>query len=546
MGRCGIAMKKRWARFLLLLLVLSAVWIQCLGNHHPVPSEESDDDLEDLEDLEEGMDEVEGAAPAGGRDWASSSADALAASQVANVNDQDVERVIAKFQFLLLLGYAPWDTQSQELLPEFAAAALRLSKLGNAAVLAKLDAVNNPSAASRYQIRGFPTLVFFVNGSQQVYNGGFSREELVLWVRKHTGDAVTTITSKDEAETFLSKSVTVVFGFFSNLEGPEHDAFVAAAQAEAGTEFVQTTDSEVAEVLLSPPFRAPFIALRKQQPEHFTAFDGRFNTEEIKSFVEINKHPLLTVLNSKNANTVYASAMKLHVLLFAESKDYDNVKSLYLEAARDFKGKIMFLVIDMEDPEFAMPMLAVYGLDAKKPLVAGLNNEDGSRYVMKSDVTVANVKKFADDLYTGQLPVYHKSEPVPVATEGLVKKVVGKTFDEIVMDDTKDVFLEVHAPWCQPCEKVSRVFENLAKRVQDVPSLVMARFDGQANEHPFLLDVLDYPSLLLFPAGRKSSKPILAPSKKTSWKKLHTFLKENVAIPFPDPKVDETDLKDEL
>lgn len=27
--------------------------------------------------------------------------------------------------------------------------------------------------------------------------------------------------------------------------------------------------------------------------------------------------------------------------------------------------------------------------------------------------------------------------------DGLVKKVVGKTFEEIVMDDSKDVFLEV-------------------------------------------------------------------------------------------------------
>jgi len=34
-----------------------------------------------------------------------------------------------------------------------------------------------------------------------------------------------------------------------------------------------------------------------------------------------------------------------------------------------FSLQIMFLVIDMKDPEFAMPMLAVYGLDAKKPLV---------------------------------------------------------------------------------------------------------------------------------------------------------------------------------
>jgi thiol-disulfide isomerase/thioredoxin len=46
---------------------------------------------------------------------------------------------------------------------------------------------------------------------------------------------------------------------------------------------------------------------------------------------------------------------------------------------------------------------------------------------------------------------------------------------------------QVHAPWCATCEKVGRVFEKLAKHVQDVPSLVMAKYDAQENEHPLLL-----------------------------------------------------------
>lgn len=140
---------------------------------------------------------------------------------------------------------------------------------------------------------------------------GQCRAELVLWVRKQTGDAVTTITSKDEAEAFLSKNVTAAIGFFAKLEvglliqlvvlyslllrpgfrvslsfqklalmlhdlyvkqGPEHAAFVAAAQADNGVEFVQTTAPEVAEVLLSPSVEAPSMALRKQEPEQYTPF----------------------------------------------------------------------------------------------------------------------------------------------------------------------------------------------------------------------------------------------------------------------------------
>ena len=44
------------------------------------------------------------------------------------------------------------------------------------------------------------------------------REELVLWVRKKTGDALTTVTSKEEAHRFLSTNVTVVLGYFAKLE----------------------------------------------------------------------------------------------------------------------------------------------------------------------------------------------------------------------------------------------------------------------------------------------------------------------------------------
>lgn len=44
-----------------------------------------------------------------------------------------------------------------------------------------------------------------------------------------------------------------------------------------------------------------------------------------------------------------------------------------------------------------------------------------------------------------------KSGEIPTgsdAKDGDVVVVVGKSFDTIVLDDTKDVLLEVYAPWC--------------------------------------------------------------------------------------------------
>jgi hypothetical protein len=54
------------------------------------------------------------------------------------------------------------------------------------------------------------------------------REEMVNWVRKRTGFAATTISTKAEAEAFLNKNVAVVISYFEKFEvGKKSQSFVA-------------------------------------------------------------------------------------------------------------------------------------------------------------------------------------------------------------------------------------------------------------------------------------------------------------------------------
>jgi len=79
-----------------------------------------------------------------------------------------------------------------------------------------------------------------------------------------------------------------------------------------------------------------------------------------------------------------------------------------------------------------------------------------------------------------------------------------KTFEDIVMDDEKDVMLMLHAKSCEPCAHFSVYYKRMAGRFRDlnISTLVIARMDVTEESPPPSLNLLrsSLPILVLFPA----------------------------------------------
>nr|4GWR_A Chain A, Protein disulfide-isomerase A6 [Homo sapiens]4GWR_B Chain B, Protein disulfide-isomerase A6 [Homo sapiens] len=77
--------------------------------------------------------------------------------------------------------YAPWCGHCKNLEPEWAAAASEVKEQTKGKVkLAAVDATVNQVLASRYGIRGFPTIKIFQKGESPVdYDGGRTRSDIV-------------------------------------------------------------------------------------------------------------------------------------------------------------------------------------------------------------------------------------------------------------------------------------------------------------------------------------------------------------------------------
>ncbi|XP_024539858.1 protein disulfide isomerase-like 1-5 isoform X1 [Selaginella moellendorffii] len=516
-----------WLLSVLLLLLLLPLGIHGLESVDRDALEEEDLDLED-----EDLDTVEGPRSD------------VSMNFVADLTDESAPRVISSREYVLLLGYASWCSRSAALLPEFAAAALDLAGYGdgNGGILfAKIDAIANPKTAKLYNIKGFPTVLFLVNGSvQQAYTGGDSKEEIIDWVRKKTGSPASTVVSTKDAENFLANSSVIVAGFFDKFEGDDYKSFIEAAKQEVGTPFIQTNSLNVAQTFHSSIRKPPMVWIQKNEPEFYVPFDGTFSAQNLLDFVELNKFPVVVRMTSKNAARINSSPLKLQVLLFANEIDVKTVLPLFEEAAMAFKGKLIFLVVENSDMDFAMPFLSMYGVQPEKPVIVAFNYDNGQKFLLEEDINLQNILAFCQNLLSGDLTQHYKSEPIPSKDEGDLRIVVGKTFEKIVLDDSKDVFLQITSPWCGMCETANKTVAKLGTFFKGIPSLVIAQIDTSSNEHP-KLEVTTYPAFLFYPAGHKN-QPITAHAK-TNLKGLVQFVKKHAAIPFAMPTTQHTKTK---
>ncbi|KAM3246028.1 protein disulfide isomerase-like 1-6 isoform X1 [Capsicum annuum] len=526
----------RFILFSLLLLLLLTFLAPSLAN------EDVDDDIESLEELI-ALDEQEDAE--GGHHETPSEAEFVSKAQriVLELNNDNTKRAIDGNEYVLVLGYTPWDARSAELMPKFAEAATALKELGSSLLMAKIDAERYPKVAASLEIKGFPTLLLFVNGTSQPYTGGFSAEELVIWARKKTGVPIIRISSDAEASDFLKKHSVFVVGLFEKFEGSYYDEFTKAAEMDNEIQFVETSNAEIFKKLF-PEFKPTnlFLGLVKSEPEKYTEYvmwfaEGTFSADGILQFLDDNKFPLTTVLTELNAARVYSNTNKLQVLIIAEPDDFKKLVEPLQDVARKFKSKIMFIFVDIREDNLAKPFLTMFGLEeSEDPVVVSFNYSSSLKYLLESDTTPTSIEDFCSGLLSGTVSPYYKSQPIPDNKNMSILTIVGKTFDELVLNSHENVLLEIYTPWCITCETISKQMEKLAKHFKGLDNLIFARIDASLNEHP-KLQVDDYPTLLFYLADDKTN-PILLPTK-SSTKELAALINKNL-------KAQHHEVRDEL
>ncbi|XP_027363157.1 probable protein disulfide-isomerase A6 isoform X2 [Abrus precatorius] len=82
-----------------------------------------------------------------------------------------------------------------------------------------------------------------------------------------------------------------------------------------------------------------------------------------------------------------------------------------------------------------------------------------------------------------------------------------ENFDEVVLDETKDVLVEFYAPWCGHCKNLAPTYEKVATAFKLEEGVVIANLDADKyRDLAEKYDVSGFPTLKFFPRGNKAGE----------------------------------------
>jgi protein disulfide-isomerase A1 len=288
----------------------------------------------------------------------------------------------------------------------------------------------------------------------------------------------------------------------------------------------------------------PAIVLFKDFDEGKVTFDGAYDKTEIGAFVAANSLPLVVPFTQESAPKIFGGDIKNHVLLFLDPKDdkTEGHVEAATEAAKQQKGKHLFVTVSPEDDRI-LEFFSIVAADL--PTVRMVHMGDGSmrKYQYPNpEITAAGLTQFIADFDAGKLVADMKSqEPPKDNDEHPVRVIVGKSFDDEVVNNEKDVFVMFFAPWCGHCKRLQPTWHELGVKFQGVDSAVIAQMDATANEHE-AVDIQGFPTIKLWPGKEKANPVDFDGSRDLDG--FVAFLKTKASTPIVFPET--ADKKDEL
>jgi protein disulfide-isomerase A1 len=423
---------------------------------------------------------------------------------VVVLTTKNFEQALADFDYALVEFYAPWCGHCKHLAPEYAKAAQTLAESNPEIKLCKVDATEEGPLAEKYEVGGYPTIKFFTKGKAEPvdYNGGRTAPEIIAWLKKKTGPPSVEVNSVEEIEKHIRDNDAVAV-FFGDSSSSVFSHYTSVASDVDEVVFISTTSAEAREKYGA---QENHVVIFVGNGDERKALTEEFDVDKLREFVENHRFPTVMPFNQGTAQRIFGENLDA-IFLIKRSNDAGNeALRAFKSAALETSSKLVFSYANIED-DFGGRLAEFIGVteDQTPALRIVQVSKNLRKFIFDKEVTTENVRNFIDEFVADKLQPFFKSEEVPAEShENHVRVIVGKNFNEVVLDSTKDVLIELYAPWCGHCKQLAPIYEAVAERLKDSSNLIIAKMDATTNEVENL-EIEGFPTLKFYPANNKNS-----------------------------------------
>ncbi|KAI8075394.1 thioredoxin-like protein [Gilbertella persicaria] len=460
----------------------------------------------------------------------------LADSDVLSLTDKTFDQEVSNQDLMLVEFFAPWCGHCKALAPEYEIAATTLK---DKIKLAKVDCTENQDLCQKHGIQGYPTLKVFRGTESTDYKGARKADGIVSYMQKQAAPALADLDATNFTE-FKNSDRVVVVGYVKDEESKATLKSVADKMRDDFL-FGVVTDEALAK---EHEVTFPSVVVYKQFDEGRNDLAGALDADAIKEFVKTSSVPLLDEIDASNFQSYAESGLPLAYIFHDNADDQKRLTEMAAPLAKKYKGKINFVHIDANKYGAHADNLA---LKQTWPAFGIQHLDSGAKFPLdqSKELTFENLEPFLQDYADGKVKATVKSAEAPADNNGPVKVVVANEFKDIVLDKSKDVFLEVYAPWCGHCKRLAPTWEQLGKAAAEQdPSIVIAKLDGTENDIPEEggFEITGFPTLKFFKAetnelvdyeGDRSIEDL------TEFISKHSSKKTKIVVPKEEEKVAE-------
>jgi protein disulfide isomerase len=455
--------------------------------------------------------------------------------EVMILKEDNFVRALNQFPYVLVHFYNSETPDFKKDFSEFAKAAQELSPLYPGLKISRLNANTSKAKADMYHITAESNVRLFVKNGYEplVYKGGQKSQELVAWLKEYLEESVKKASSLEETLEFISKNKNVVL-YLGSYQDVSFTTFIGAISIFKSKDpaFLWTDDSSVKSHFGVAEGKSAVIVVRNFDEERSVSYNPTNNTQLI-SFINTRIFPTTMVYDKDARKRIQVDEQDAIILFKNPDAAGAKVEKIFRAVAEEFRDEIAFMIVESGDNAGRL-VAGGFELEEKDyPRIGIIKASDKMRkFLMDREISSRELRAFLFHFFEDNLRQFCKSEPIPREPyDGNVRKLVARNYNRVVLDETKDVLVELYSPTCPFCKLFAPTYSKLADKLANVEDLVVAKIDAIFNEFEEV-DLTGIPIIYFYPRGGKAN-PIKS-STERSIPALMEFLRKHATVQIPE------------